>query len=87
MKVNVFPEKQEKIVMKQKDFILHLSGYQTTLNSALEKLKNERIVTRIWEHDHTVWKAESNEISNRLGWLHSQDVMIDAVDKIQKFVD
>lgn len=36
-------------------------------------LKN--IVSRIWEHDHTVWKPEPTEITNRLGWLHIIEAM------------
>ena len=28
-----------------------------------------RIVERIWQRDHTVWRPEPREIANRLGWL------------------
>lgn len=63
-----------------------LIGYQNLVDSALEKLKKERIVQRIWEHDHTVWKPDPDEISNRLGWLQSPEVMMDTVDSISQFV-
>lgn len=32
-------------------------------------------MARIWDHDHTVWKPEPTEITNRLGWLHLHDTM------------
>ncbi len=50
-------------------------------------MKRERILGRIWAHDHTVWKPEPTEISNRLGWLHSMDVMQSAIPEIQALVD
>ncbi len=34
----------------------------------------EKIVDRIWKKDFTVWSQNSDEISNRLGWLDSVDV-------------
>jgi transketolase len=57
------------------------------LEAALDNLEREDVVQRIWKHDHTVWKRDPAEISNRLGWLHSPEVMMDAFDEIQAFVD
>ena len=42
---------------------------QTEIEAALAKMEADKIVARIWEHDHTVWKPEPTEITNRLGWL------------------
>jgi glucose-6-phosphate isomerase len=42
-------------------------------------------MTRIWEHDHTVWKPDSAEITNRLGWLHSAENMFEEIPHIQEF--
>ncbi|MBN1954885.1 MAG: glucose-6-phosphate isomerase [Anaerolineae bacterium] len=36
----------------------------------MEQIAVERIVPRIWAHDHTVWQQDPAEIANRLGWLH-----------------
>lgn len=80
-------EKREKIAAGKKDFVTQMNGYQQWIDAGLEKLKSERIVQRIWEHDHTVWKAAPDEISNRLGWLHSPEIMMAAVDSITQFVD
>ncbi len=46
-----------------------LNGYLRVVNESLAQLKQNNIVQRIWEHDHTVWKPEPTEIDNRLGWL------------------
>jgi len=79
-KTNTF--KKEK-----NDFILYLSGFRNLIDSGLKQLKNEKIMDRIWQHDHTVWKSDPYEISNRLGWLHSPRVMKDSVPEIQQFVE
>jgi len=51
----------------------------------LNRLKNERIIERIWKGDHTVWKNDPAEISNRLGWLESHEEMAGAVAEIESF--
>ncbi|HEX3298576.1 MAG TPA: bifunctional transaldolase/phosoglucose isomerase [Actinomycetota bacterium] len=38
----------------------------------LASLEHDDVVARIWRKDHTVWRPDPSEISNRLGWL---DVM------------
>ena len=35
----------------------------------LKEFDAEDLVSRIWSHDHTVWKPDPTEITNRLGWL------------------
>jgi glucose-6-phosphate isomerase len=47
-----------------------LGAYQSIVNDALTKLEQNQIVTRIWQRDHTVWKPDPEEITNRLGWLY-----------------
>jgi glucose-6-phosphate isomerase/transaldolase/glucose-6-phosphate isomerase len=39
------------------------------VEAALEKLRQDEVVPRIWWGDHTVWKPDPTEITNRLGWL------------------
>ena len=39
------------------------------LAAGLERLGREKVISRIWSRDHTVWKPDDVEISNRLGWL------------------
>ncbi len=39
------------------------------VEAALAGLQRDRIVERIWQRDHTVWRRDPAEIDNRLGWL------------------
>ena len=64
-----------------------LGKYQAIVDNALLQIKENNIIKRIWEHDHTVWKDDPAEIGNRLGWLHSPEVMTGAVAEITAFVD
>jgi glucose-6-phosphate isomerase len=50
------------------------------------KIESEEIVERLWNHDHTIWKDSADEITNRLGWLHSPREMQEAVKEIIQFV-
>ncbi len=56
------------------------------LEAVLEQMAQERVLARIWEHDHTLWKPEPTEISNRLGWLHVADTMLDSVYRLEELV-
>jgi len=52
-----------------------LGAYQADVEQALAELRDARVVARIWTHDHTVWKPDPAEITNRLGWLHLPQTM------------
>jgi glucose-6-phosphate isomerase len=45
------------------------------------------IVERIWARDHTVWKPEPAEISNRLGWLDAPSAMEPEIASLQAFAE
>lgn len=64
-----------------------LGKYESAVASALKDLHDHTVLTRIWQHDHTVWKPDPTEITNRLGWLHSPEVMHAAIPEISAFVD
>ena len=55
------------------------------LKQTLADMAAQEIVTRIWAHDHTVWKSEDREISNRLGWLQSPDEMVPRLAELERF--
>jgi glucose-6-phosphate isomerase len=50
------------------------------------RFERERILSRIWAHDYTVWKPEPREITNRLGWLHAPFSMTRELDRLDAFV-
>jgi transaldolase/glucose-6-phosphate isomerase len=62
----------------------HLGSYQSHVDSALEEMTENKILSRIWAHDHTVWKPEDTEITNRLGWLHSPEVMQESLHDLEE---
>src|SRR5438046_7307217 len=47
------------------------SDKRDAIQAALQTMADQNIVERIWTHDHTVWKQDPTEISNRLGWLEA----------------
>jgi glucose-6-phosphate isomerase len=53
----------------------------------LAELQNKDIINRIWHKDHTVWKTDPTEISNRLGWLQIIDNIVDHVSELEAFAD
>ena len=64
-----------------------LGAYQEAVDAALVEIKEQEILCRIWAHDHTVWKPEPTEITNRLGWLHTAEVMSEEVPYVQPLVE
>jgi len=64
-----------------------MEPYQRNVEKALVELRDNQVIARIWAHDYTVWKSEPTEIVNRLGWLHSPEVMGESIQRINGFVD
>jgi transaldolase/glucose-6-phosphate isomerase len=52
-----------------------LGPYEEAVGRALSRLDEERVVRRIWDLDHTVWKPAPAEIADRLGWLSVAEAM------------
>ncbi|MEA2503559.1 MAG: transaldolase / glucose-6-phosphate isomerase [Actinomycetota bacterium] len=46
-----------------------LGQLASAVRRRLKEFDADDIVSRIWSHDHTVWKPDPTEIANRLGWL------------------
>lgn len=65
----------------------NLGPYQGAVETALAQMARQRVMSRIWAHDHTVWKPEPTEITNRLGWLHSAKAMLAQVPQLEKWAD
>jgi len=64
-----------------------LGDYQRAVTGALTEMAQDDVVDRIWRHDHTVWKADPEEITNRLGWLHIADVMKENIPRLEALVE
>ena len=68
-------------------FHTRLGSYQTAINHAVSEIEAQNIIGRIWNHDYTVWQPEPTEITNRLGWLHLPQTMMDNLVQIQTLVE
>jgi glucose-6-phosphate isomerase len=66
---------------------MSLGPYRSAVDEALKKIGSNRIIERIWDMDHTVWKKEPEEITNRLGWLRSPMSMRQRITELTAFTD
>jgi len=51
------------------DLTSNLTGFQRQVDRALADMREHRLLERLWEKDHRLWKPDPTEITNRLGWL------------------
>jgi glucose-6-phosphate isomerase len=65
----------------------HLLTYQNPVDTALGEIERDNVIGRIWNGDHTVWRPQPEEISNRLGWLRVAEELQGQLTEIQAFVD
>ena len=75
-------EKARRLRRPRRWLQAELGGYEQPVASARDRMARERVVERIWAHDHTVWKGEPGGIANRLGWLHAPEAMTAKVDEM-----
>jgi len=67
--------------------ITNIGSYVDGVEATLANLKQRDIVGRIWRKDHTVWKPDPGEITDRLGWLTITDLMRGQVATLQSFAN
>ncbi|MGD0210805.1 MAG: hypothetical protein ABSC14_07475, partial [Desulfomonilia bacterium] len=64
---------------------ISLSPYESILTQILHDLRDQQVVARLWEKDHTLWKSHPEGITNRLGWLSSPQDMISGCGMLCSF--
>jgi glucose-6-phosphate isomerase len=64
---------------------LELGDFAVPVLKAVGELEARRVVQRIWEGDHTVWKPDPAEITNRTGWLRLPESMAGELPAIYSF--
>ncbi len=79
--------KRQHVLANEQPYGGNLGALQEHIDFALRDLRDEQVLRRIWAHDHTVWKDEPTEITNRLGWLHMPEIMPDAIEEITALVE
>jgi transaldolase / glucose-6-phosphate isomerase len=62
-----------------------LSTMLGPVSARLVQMDRDRIIERIWRKDHTVWKDDPTEITNRLGWLSVTDLMHERIGELEAF--
>jgi len=63
--------------------VLNLPG----VKEALAELQKREVVSRIWRKDHTLWRPEPREITNRLGWLTVTDFISEQMPVLLSFTE
>ena len=62
-----------------------LEAFLPEVEAALADLERREVVGRIWRKDHTVWKPDPGEITDRLGWLTASEFMCEQVPNLESF--
>ncbi|MCE7949403.1 MAG: bifunctional transaldolase/phosoglucose isomerase [Chloroflexi bacterium CFX4] len=62
--------KRERLISESQRRYANLGEAWLSIRARLEQMDAHDIIQRIYVKDHTVWKPEPTEISNRLGWLN-----------------
>lgn len=78
-------QKRHKLLQARQSVRTWLSSYETPVRKGLEELRDDNVLKRIRDHDHTVWKPDPDEIANRLGWLTLPERMKELVGEIVDF--
>jgi glucose-6-phosphate isomerase len=84
--VSTIKEKHDQLIEEWHHESAKLGAYEAAVTARLTDMAEKKIMHRIWAHDYTVWKQNPQEISNRLGWLHTVEVMQEALPRITELV-
>ncbi|MEW6752858.1 MAG: glucose-6-phosphate isomerase [Candidatus Latescibacterota bacterium] len=63
-----------------------LGPLRQDVEETLGRLQRDAVLQRIRDRDHTVWGSDPHQISDRLGWLDSPDVMPGRTPQIRDVV-
>jgi transaldolase/glucose-6-phosphate isomerase len=80
-------EKRQRLLKEWHRRDASLGEYQAAVDAALTEMVADRIVPRIWAHDYTVWQPQPTEITNRVGWLHIAEKMLEQRYRLSDLVE
>ena len=66
---------------------LHNGPISDEFHKLSQEVEYNKIISRIFDRDFSVWMESPKEISNRLDWLNSPTEMLEKTSEIIKFVD
>lgn len=84
--VSAISRKRKYLDAGRQNLFFSLGGCRKAFDTAVKEVTENRLVGRIWSHDYRVWKNDPAEIKNRLGWLHSPEIMTGTINQITLFV-
>jgi transaldolase / glucose-6-phosphate isomerase len=64
-----------------------LGDYGESVSDVRDRLEAEDVLSRIQDHDFSVWDVDPTEIANRLGWLEAPDIFRRHLDRVNALVD
>jgi len=67
--------------------VFNIENMKSAFDEVRGGLNAEDVIDRIWGRDHTVWKEDPVEISNRLNWLDCPVSMKENIPGISDFVE
>jgi transaldolase / glucose-6-phosphate isomerase len=73
------------IVEEERRPLVSLGALGDAVESRLAAMAKADVPRRIWAKDHSVWKPDPTEISNRLGWLSVAEQMTEAAGDLIDF--
>jgi len=71
--------------VKVEGLSLDLGVYSDAFQKLVDKATKNKLISRIWQRDHTVWKPQPTEIGNRLGWLDIATRMKSEITTLDEF--
>ncbi len=81
-------KRQALLAGRRQPWTASLGALQPAVDARLRALEQDRVISRIWSKDATVWKTDAVHqavIRNRLGWLNVAEEMIPHVAELQAF--
>ena len=83
--VNISEKKARLLSREHIHLGVDLGAYLPEVETGLGDLQQRNLVGRIWNKDHTLWKPDPTEITNRLGWLTVTEFMCEQVSTLEGF--
>lgn len=71
--------------MQVTGFSANLGPYRPQVEGAMVEMQAFKLIPRLWDKDHTIWKPDPVEITNRMGWLTVAEHMRDRVVPLSGF--
>ncbi|MDI3531424.1 MAG: transaldolase / glucose-6-phosphate isomerase [Candidatus Atribacteria bacterium] len=66
---------------------IYWGNFEQQVKNRFQKMQQERVVSRLFAKDYTLWKPSPEEITNRLGWLDSPEQMKKEIKTLKAFAE